>query len=1140
VTEPIPNTLIENQLLVVQSQPTSHLSYAHFLVTTDIIPDQETVVVVKSSDNHIVTSQSNVTFRAGVKEYKAVSVIHGGRSGIANIFFSASSAIVSGNYNGLESGEVKVKAAPGLVFSHQFLDVQQNQITNITVRLDMEPTADVELSIISSDPSVINVTESLLFIAAFGVGPKNTKIISIGYVGPGTAALSFFSKGGNYDGVIYSNSVVAASRPGFIISATSIVIPYDGSITTYFQANTVPTDDVILTVTSSQPAKADPTVTSFLIKAGARELFPLTIKSWCSVSPGNCARAGTAVVSFKASSPTRSGNYHGVEIITAIIATVSAPTLNVSVIAMYVQEKPGFSTFSIAPTVPLNMDTTVSFESLDPSIASVTTAVAFLKDASNKDNTKQVVVSHVAVGETYVRILIRQPLDSNYVNIDPVLVYVRTLATLTLMPSIITLEPLTTVEVKVFPSLEIDSVVSIKLGVNDSSVFTVSPSTLTFSPPRNLVGSGVNVEVGLRVVMAESFQVFPRAGVGRIVQILNDNLDLVAVDWDNGPKKQQYSVGNGGVFMLAKYEDPSQTITIKHVSYGDAFAFFRGQSLDVNYDGLDFQQAIRVHAAPKFLCSSSDLVLQYQTAATVNILPSIAPSTDISVQLRVVTGKDQAGVGETALSDIVRVTPDYFEMYRVDGTSTKNQRTLTFFCKKTGSVQIEFEGDGGNYDDVFYHPIQIRCLPGLLVTPSVTPLLASPNGSTSISVRPNVVPTDQVTVVVGASKQGVIRHTLRLYFEPFVENQVQQIIVDNAGGFFDNQLNLSLQAYGGNFDGVNIPDIIIVRVSRPDLVVPLRAIVVQPSSFTTFPVYLDTFPSAGTYITATSSDPSRATINGPLLVYDTSVQVFTVTHAAPGATTITFSVRAMTARTTYSNVTLPSSLSIAVTALASGFISSKSEVNLLQGIPETITIGPDAVPDSRVELAVEIKPGGIASVSPSAVFFEQGKASQYSTFTITWLQPGDCVINLKSMGGNFQNIVRNSIVKIRALPSLPAAPLMVLARRLIDRKLEVSFSAPAFGAGLVTGYVAEISDSSTFNTILATSQLSPEERMAVFGPLVRGLCYYYRVTARNTAGLGANAIGLNCSGVYDSPSPVRDVTVKTISEEAVLLQWYFF
>jgi hypothetical protein len=144
------------------------------------------------------------------------------------------------------------------------------------------------------------------------------------------------------------------------------------------------------------------------------------------------------------------------------------------------------------------------------------------------------------------------------------------------------------------------------------------------------------------------------------------------------------------------------------------------------------------------------------------------------------------------------------------------------------------------------------------------------------------------------------------------------------------------------------------------------------------------------------------------------------------------------------------------------------------------------------------------------------------------------------MGGNFQNIVRNSIVKIRALPSLPAAPLMVLARRLIDRKLEVSFSAPASGAELVTGYVAEISDSSTFNTILATSELSPEVRMAVFGPLVRGLCYYYRVTARNTAGLGANAIGLNCSGVYDSPSPVRNVTVKTISEEAVLLQWYFF
>ena len=1137
VTEAVPDTIITNQQLLVQSQPTSHLSYAHFLVTTDIIPDEETVVVVKSSDDGIVTSSSNVTFQAGVKEYKAVTVVHGGRSGIANIYFSATSAVTSGNYNGLESGDVKVKAAPGFVFSSTSVNVQQNEITNITIRPDLEPTADVMLTIVGSDPSVINVTEKIIFTVSGGVGPKNNKIISIGYEGFGTAALSFFAQGGNFEGVIYSNAVVASSRPGFIISESLIDIPYDGSYTVTVQADTVPTDDAVVTVSSSQPAKAAPTVTSFLLRAGYRDVLTLTIKSYCSVSPGNCARAGKAIIGLTVRSPTGSGNYDGVELPAAVTATVSAPLLLFSTTALYVQSSPGYATFTVAPTTPLNKDTTVSFESLDAGICSAPDPIVFLKDASNEENTKTVSVAHVSVGQTYVRVSIKEPLDSNYVNIDPVLVYVRTLATLTLEPSRITLQPLTSHFIKVFPKIEIDSVLTVNIDTTDSSVLTVTPSSLTFVPPQNLIGSGVNVRVGLRVLLAEKFQVFPRLGVGTIVKILNDNLDLVAVDWDSGLSGQEYAVGKGGEFMLAQYEDLTQTIRISHVHYGDASVFLKGHALDVNYNGLDFQDAVVVHATPSFVCSSTDMVLQYQMSTNVNVLPRIPPSSDISVQVRVVTvGEHEAGVVR-ASSDIVQVTPMYFEMYRVDGTGAKNERVLTFFCAKTGSVQIEFEGTGGNYDDVLYHPIQIRCLPGLLVSPTVTPILASPSGSFAVTIRPNVVPTERVTIVVTASKPGVVRHTLRLYFEPFVEGQAQELAIEHAGGFFDDDCKISLQGYGGNFDGVDVPAVIHARIARPDLLVPQRSVSVQPNTFTTFPVYFDTFPSAGTYITATSSDTSRATINGPLLVYDTSPQYFTVTHIAPGATTITFSLSALQPGSTYSNVTLPSSLSVAVAALGSGFIVSASQVNVLQGTPQTITIGPDAVPNSRVELTVETVPAGIVDVSPSVVYFEQGKASQYATFTLTWQRAGDTVINVKSMGGNFQSITRNSFVSINALPTLPAAPLMVQSTSLVDKKLQVNFVPPSTDAELITGYFVEISDSSTFTNIILSSELTKNERSAVFGPLIRGVCYFYRVTARNRAGLGAKANGPSCSGVFDSPSAVREVAVKTISEEAVLLQW---
>jgi len=1139
VTQAIPDTIITNQQLIVQSQPTSHLSFAHFLVTTDVIPDQETVVVVKSSDDSIVTSSSNVTFRAGVKEYKSVTVVHGGRSGTANIYFRATSAVASGNYNGLESGDVKVIAAPGFVFSSTSVNVQQDEITNITIRPDLEPTADVVLTIVSSDASVINVTESLVFSVSGGVGPKNNKIISIGYEGFGTASLSFFAKGGNFEGVIYSNAVVAASRPGFIISQSIIDIPYDGSYTVTFQADTVPTDDAIVTVSSSQPAKAAPTVTSFLLRAGYRDVLTLNIKSYCSVSPGNCARAGKAIMTFTVFSPTGSGNYNGVEVLTAIIATVSAPRLSFSTTFLYVQSSPGHASFTVAPTIPLNRDTTVSFESLDPGVCSAPSPIVFLKHASNAENTKTVSVSHVSVGQTYVRVFIREPLDSNYVNIDPVLVYVRTLATLTLSPSVITLQPLTSFSVTVVPKLEIDSVLTVSLDTTDAGVLTVTPSSLTFTPPRKRIGFGVNVQVGLRVVLTEEFQVFPRMGVGTIVKILNDNLDLVAVNWDSGPNDQEYAVGNQGKLMLALYEDLTQTIRITHVNYGDASLYFKGHSLDVNYNGLDFQDAVVVHATPSFECSSSDMVLQYQRSANVNVLPRIPPSGDISVQVRVVTvGAREAGVVR-APSDIVQVTPMYFEMYRVDGTGVKNERVLNFFCAKTGSVQIEFEGTGANYDDLLYHPIQIRCLPGLLVSPTVTPILASPSGSSVVTIRPNVVPTERVTIVVTASKPGVVRHTIRLYFEPFIEGQTRELIVEHAGGYFADNCTLSLQGYGGNFDGVDVPAVIRAQIARPDLAVPQRAISVQPNTFTTFPVYFDTSPSVGTYITATSSDTSRATINGPLLVYDTSVQYFTLTHVKPGPTTITFSLRALEPGSTYSNVTLPSSLSVAVAALGSGFIVSASQVNVLQGTPQTITIGPDAIPDSRVELSLVTVPTGIVAVSPSVVYFEQGKASQFATCTITWLQAGDTAINVQSMGGNFQGITRNSFVTITALPTLPAAPLMVQSTGLVDKKLMVSFVSPLIGAELITGYLVEISDSpgGTFTNIMLSSETTKNDRSAVFGPLIRGVCYFYRVTARNRAGLGTKTNGPNCSFVFDSPSAVREVAVKTISEEAVLLQW---
>jgi len=86
-------------------------------------------------------------------------------------------------------------------------------------------------------------------------------------------------------------------------------------------------------------------------------------------------------------------------------------------------------------------------------------------------------------------------------------------------------------------------------------------------------------------------------------------------------------------------------------------------------------------------------------------------------------------------------------------------------------------------------------------------------------------------------------------------------------GRLGHRILVNLSATSLHFDGVDIPEIIHVRVARPDLVLSLREISVQPNEFTTPAVYLNTKLCLGTYITATSSDPTRVTINGPLLVY---------------------------------------------------------------------------------------------------------------------------------------------------------------------------------------------------------------------------------------------------------------------------------
>jgi hypothetical protein len=426
--QPIKQILPTDRTLV-QAQPTSNLGRLEFLLRPDVPVTADTEIEVVSSNSAIVTGEAldggRVLFRSGEMDFKTVVATHAGTFGPAVLSFRAI-APVGSNYYGIESGHVGVEAMPGLLFSATLVDVQMGGTGSFTIAPDSPSTRDVFVTITSSDPSVARVQPSVNFTAADGMGPKNVRTVTITYVSEGTVALSFrtYSPGGNFDGVIWSNGVVAACRPGFLVSVTSLVIPYDGNATFTITPSIVPTVDTVVTVVSSQPAKAAATTPTITFLAGQRQTLIVTIKSWCSVSPSNCARAGETMISFRASAP--GGNFDGVDAMSTIVARVQAPAITVSHSSVLVQASAGSSIFTIAPSVPPTTRTVVVLESQDTNVVRVQPSVVF---EAGSLTAHDVVVTWVGVGATQVRATVPSvgstgP-DSNYADMDPLLVQVR-------------------------------------------------------------------------------------------------------------------------------------------------------------------------------------------------------------------------------------------------------------------------------------------------------------------------------------------------------------------------------------------------------------------------------------------------------------------------------------------------------------------------------------------------------------------------------------------------------------------------------------------------------------------------------------------------------------------------------------------
>ena len=165
---------------IVQPQPSSHLAQARFLLLSDLPVDRDVSITILSSDQSIVSTMgASVTIVQGTRGPALVTVQHGGVAGEALISFRVDT--VGGNYNGVESGNVKVVAMPLLIFSSAIVNIQTDGLGIFTVQPGTAPSEDVSIQCVSSDPAVATVTAAVILTAAGGTSTANTKTVTLVY-----------------------------------------------------------------------------------------------------------------------------------------------------------------------------------------------------------------------------------------------------------------------------------------------------------------------------------------------------------------------------------------------------------------------------------------------------------------------------------------------------------------------------------------------------------------------------------------------------------------------------------------------------------------------------------------------------------------------------------------------------------------------------------------------------------------------------------------------------------------------------------------------------------------------------------------------------------------------------------------------
>ena len=307
------------------------------------------------------------------------------------------------------------------------------------------------------------------------------------------------------------------------------------------------------------------------------------------------------------------------------------------------------------------------------------------------------------------------------------------------------------------------------------------------------------------------------------------------------PMDLQIPAGSSRTYTVALKTKPTETVIVTVTDDGGVAVNVSPPSLMFTLANWKQKKTVTVHAAAD--ASSDDVIVtntpegepDYLTAVEVNVATLSADTEGVAVSPTKLTITEGESDSYTV---VLTKAPEGTVTVRISGAAddvTVSPTRLSFSTgnwnrEQTVRVRVAEDDDadtdaevhlvhtvtGGGYDEVSPPPSNVVVTPKevdtqrVTVNPTLLTIAAGVSGT--YQVRLETEPSDTVTVMVDSPTKDVTVDPKLLIFTPqnWNRNQTVTVTVDeDAGGTERKSVTLTHQASGGDYAGVDIPDVTV-------------------------------------------------------------------------------------------------------------------------------------------------------------------------------------------------------------------------------------------------------------------------------------------------------------------------------------------